>query len=98
MHGTDGELGLRDALVTLSAGFGEVCGVDGGARVAGTENGVHSVARSAIRRGDFPFFERQAVIAVGVGGQAIGRQVVAQRQAGIAVATAAGLRRNIFGI
>ena len=56
------------------------------------------MARSAIRRGHFPFLEGQPVIAAGVGWQAIRRQIIAQCQAGIAMATPAGLRGDILGI
>ena len=44
MDGTDGELGFGHALVALPAGFAEVGGIDGRARIAGTENGVHAMA------------------------------------------------------
>ena len=98
MDWPDGELAFGYALVALAAGLAQVGGIDGGARIAGTEDGVHSVAGSAIGRGDFAFFDREPVIAVGVGCEAIDGQVIAQRQARIAVATAAGLRRDILGV
>ena len=69
MYGTDGEFGFGDAFVTLPAGFPEVGSINGGTRVAGTENGVHAMAGGAIRRGYFPLREGQPVIAAGIGWQ-----------------------------
>ncbi len=59
---------------------------------------MHAMARRAIRRSHFPFLQRQPVVAAGVGGQAIRWQIIAQRQAGIAMATPAGLSGDILGI
>src|ERR1017187_6835621 len=98
MHGTDSEFAFGHAFVTLPARFPEVRGIDGRARVARTENGVHSMARSAIRRGYFPLRQGQPVIAAGIGWEAIRGQIIAQCQTGIAMTTPAGLRGDIFGI
>ena len=54
------------------------------------------MARGAVGGSDFAFFEREAVIAVGVGGQAVGGQIVAQCQARIAVAASAGCYGDIL--
>src|SRR5208282_407034 len=98
MHRTDVEPGFFDSLVTGSAGLRQIGGVDGRSRIARTQNRVHAETRRAVRGRHFAFFQSQSVIAVGVGRQAIGGQIVAQGQARIAVATSAGLGRDVLGI
>ena len=58
MDWTDDEFVVDYALVTLAAGSREIGGIDGGTRIARTENGMHTVAGSAVRGGDFSFGER----------------------------------------
>jgi len=84
--------------VALPARLWEICGVDGRARIARAQNVVHAMARSAIGSGQISAFDGKPVIAARVGWQAIRRQIVAQCQAGIAMAPPASFRRDIRGV
>lgn len=94
MHGPDGQL-LSNALVTLAAGFSEVCRIDRRAGITRPKNIVHAMARRTVGGRERAFAHGQAVEAVCVGRQAIRRQIIEPGHARIAVASSTRLRGNI---
>ena len=97
MHWTDDEM-LSCASVTTSARLGEIRSIHRGARVSRGKDVVHSMAGSTIGNALGSASLSKAVIAVGVGGNAVRGQVVTQCQAFIAVATSTRDHRNSAGV
>ena len=85
---------LTRAGVTSSARLRKVRGIHRGARVGRPEDIVHSVAGSTVGHALRSASHGQTVIAVGERRNSVGRQIVAQRQAFIAVASPAGGHRD----
>ncbi len=97
MYGADGQF-FADTLVALAAGLAQVRGIDGRARIAGAQNRVNAVAGGAVGRGERTFPHGQAVKTVGVGGEAVRRQVIEPGQASIRMAAPASLRGDVCRI
>lgn len=88
VDGPDDEVVARSG-VTISASLRQVRGIDGGARVGGGKDVMHSMAGSAVGNTLRSAARGEAVVTVGVRWDAIGGQIIAQRQAFIAVTSSA---------
>ena len=97
VHWPDDEMFARTGM-TISAGFGKVGGIHGGARVGRREDVVHAMAGRAVGHALRAFSRSQTVIAVGVGRDTVGGQIVAQLQALVVMAAAAGGHGDTIGV
>src|SRR5947209_7588695 len=82
-------------LMALPAGLREISGVDGGARIIRAKYIVYAVTGGAVCGAQRAFAKRQSMVTVGVGGNAIGRQIVPLSELSVAVAAATRFIRNI---
>jgi hypothetical protein len=96
VDGADGKAGAG-AWVAVSAGLGEVGGVDGRFRIGGRKNVVIAVAGGATGDALGSGAGGQTVEGVFEGGDAIGRKAEAAGEAEVAVAAAAGLADSAWG-